>query len=57
MIKRVCMALVLVLVGAGVELGFAQQGGYIEPTSDNYGRLWTENRSISTRSKTARGWW
>ena len=31
--------LVLVLVVAGFELGFAQQGGYIEPVSDNYRKI------------------
>lgn len=39
MMKRVCMALVLVLGVAGFELGFAQQGGYIEPTSGNYKKV------------------
>jgi aldose 1-epimerase len=37
MMKRVFLALVLVV--AGFELGFAQQGGYIEPVSDNYRKI------------------
>jgi len=37
MVKRVLLALVLVVVGC--KLGFAQQGGYIEPTSDMYRKI------------------
>jgi aldose 1-epimerase len=37
MMKRVFLALVLVV--AGFELGFAQQGKYIEPVSDNYRKI------------------
>lgn len=37
MMKRLFLALVLVV--AGSELGFAQQGGYIEPVSDNYRKV------------------
>ena len=37
MIKGVCMALVLGV--AGFELGFAQQRGYIEPTSGNFKKV------------------
>ena len=37
MVKRVLLALVLVVVGCN--LGFAQQGGYIEPTSDMYRKI------------------
>jgi aldose 1-epimerase len=37
MMKKVLLALVLVV--AGVQLGFAQQGGYIEPTSANYQKI------------------
>jgi len=39
MMKRVCLALALVLVVGGFNLGFAQQSNYIEPTSDNYRKL------------------
>lgn len=37
MMKRVFLGLVLVV--AGFELGFAQQGGTIEPVSDNYRKI------------------
>jgi aldose 1-epimerase len=37
MMKKVLLALVLVV--AGVQLAFAQQGGYIEPTSANYQKI------------------
>ena len=37
MVKRVLLTLVLVVVGC--KLGFAQQGGYIEPTSDMYRKI------------------
>jgi len=39
MMKRVFLTLVLVLVVAGFEPGFAQQGAYIEPVSDNYRKV------------------
>src|SRR5512136_1452520 len=39
MIRNVCVALVLVLGVTGLGLGFAQQGGYIEPTSDMYRKV------------------
>jgi aldose 1-epimerase len=41
MMKKVCLALalVLVLVAGGFNLGFAQQSGYIEPTSDQYRKM------------------
>jgi aldose 1-epimerase len=37
MMKKLLLAVVLVV--AGVQLGFAQQGGYIEPTSANYQKI------------------
>jgi len=39
MMKRVCWVLALVLVVTGVNLGFAQQSGYVEPTSANYTKI------------------
>ena len=39
MMKRVCLVLALVLVVGGFNLGFAQQSGYIEPTSANYRKI------------------
>ncbi len=44
MMKRVCLALALVLVVGGFNLGFAQQSNYIEPTSDNYRKLVDDKR-------------
>jgi len=39
MMKRVCFVLALVLVVGGFHLAFAQQSGYIEPTSANYRKI------------------
>jgi aldose 1-epimerase len=37
--KRVCLAMTLVLVAWSFNIGFAQQGAYIEPTSANYRKV------------------
>ena len=37
--KKVCLVLALVLVVGGFHLGFAQQSGYVEPTSANYSKI------------------
>jgi len=37
MVNKLLLALVLVMAGCGV--GFAQQGGYVEPTSDQYKKM------------------
>jgi aldose 1-epimerase len=39
MMKRTCLALALVLMAGGLTLSFAQQSGYIEPTSDLYRKV------------------